>query len=148
MEDKGGALREMRRVLAPDGRALISVPQSTPFFDVLDEALLLNAGEEGAGFVRVVFSLDDPDRVERLCRDAAFDDVAVGAEKKTLRMPPAADFLWQYVHGTPLTGLLTPLEDERKDALERDVVEGWSQWSDDDGMTYDLGIIVATAASN
>lgn len=148
VEDKGAALREIRRVLAPAGRALISVPQPTPFFDVLDEALLRHAREEAAGFVRAVFSLDDPDRVERLCRDAGFDDVAVRAEKKTLRMPPAADFLWQYAHSTPLTGLLMPLEDARKDALERDVVEGWSPWSDDDGMTYDQGIIVATAASN
>lgn len=146
--DRGAALREIRRVLAPGGRALVSLPHPTPFFDVLDEALVRHAGEQAAGFVRVVFSLDDPDEVERLFREAGFDDVAVRVEKKTLRLPAAADFLWQYVHSTPLTGLLTPLDAERKNALERDVVEGWSDWSDDGGMVFDQAIIVATAASN
>lgn len=145
IEDKVAALREMRRVLVPGGRALVNVPQPTPLFDVLDDALSRHAGEAAGRFVRAVFSLNEVDRVERLFRDAGFRDVAARTETKTLRLPPAKEFVWQYVHSTPLSGLVAELDDERGRAIERDVVEGWRPWSDDNGMTYEQGVIVVSA---
>lgn len=145
IEDKVAALREMRRVLVPGGRTFVNVPRPTPFFDVLDDALSRHAGEAAGRFVGAVFSLGEPDRVERPLRDAGFRDVSAHTETKTLRLPPAEDFVWQYVHSTPLSALVTELDDARARAIERDVVEGWRPWSDDDGMTYDQDIIVASA---
>lgn len=143
MEDKLAALREMRRVLVPGGRALLNVPQPTPFFDVLDDALTRHVGEAAGAFVRAVFSLNEAD-LEGLCRDAEFSDVVVRIETKTLRLPPAKEFLWQYVHSTPLTGLVAELDDARLRAIEGDVVDGWRPWSRDDGMAYEQGVIVAS----
>lgn len=147
VEDKVAALREMRRVLVPGGRALVNVPRPTPLFDLLADALSRHAGEGAGRFVRAVFSLGDVDRVERLFRDAGFRDVAARIETKTLRLPPANEFVWQYVHSTPLSGLVAELDAERVRAIERDVVEGWRPWSDDDGLSYEQGIIVASARS-
>lgn len=145
MADKKAAVREMRRVLAPGGRALVSVPPANAFFDVLDEALARHVGEEAAGFVRMVFSLSEPATIEGLFRDAGFHDVAVRSYSKPLRLPAARDFLWQYVHCTPLTGMLSTLDPARSAALERDVVRGWQASSDDDGMTCELWMNVAKA---
>ena len=64
---------------------------------------------------------------------------------KPLRLPVARDFLWQYVHCRPLTGMLSDLDVARIAALEQDVVREWQPWSDDAGMRYEQGINVAKA---
>jgi ubiquinone/menaquinone biosynthesis C-methylase UbiE len=143
--DKKAALQEMRRVLVPGGRVLVSVPPPNAFFDVLDDALARHVGDEAAGFVRMVFSLSVAPAIEELFRDAGFDDVAVRTYSKRLRLPGARDFLWQYVHSTPLTGMLSNLDPARVAALEQDVVSGWQSWSDAGGMSYDQGMHVAKA---
>jgi SAM-dependent methyltransferase len=145
MQDKTAALREMRRVLAPGGRVLVSTPPPNAFFDVLDGALTRQAGPEAGAFVRTVFSLEDPAAIERHFRDAGFDAVAIRTCAKTVRLPAAREFLWQYVHCTPLTGMLSSLDAARIAALERDVMEGWRRWSADGGMTYEQGMNVAVA---
>ena len=144
MTDKAAALQEMRRVLAPGGRLLVSVPPSAPLFDAFDEALAQHAGEEAAGFLRAVFSLYEPDRLRELFRQAGFDSVAVRLEKKTLRLPPAREFLWQYVHSTPLIGPMAKLDEGRKEALEHDLQMRWRPWARNGSTTYDQPMIVAT----
>jgi ubiquinone/menaquinone biosynthesis C-methylase UbiE len=146
MVNKTAALREVRRVLVPGGRVLVSVPPPNPFFDVLDQALARHAGPEASGFVRMVFSLAEPAVLDRLFRDAGFSDVAIRSSSKRLRLPTARDFLWQYVHSTPLTGLLSALEPARLAALERDVVQGWRPWTTDDGLAYEQGMHVVRAS--
>ena len=143
--DKKAALREMRRVLVPGGRVLVSVPPPNAFFDVLDKALARHVGDQAAGFVRMVFSLSAPVAIERLFRDAGFHDVAVRTYSKRLRVPVARDFLGQYIHSTPLTGMLSNLDADRIATLERDVVRGWQPWSVDGGMEYEQGMNVAKA---
>jgi SAM-dependent methyltransferase len=143
--DKSAALRDMRRVLAPGGRVLVSTPPPNEFFDVLDEAMTRHAGSEAGAFVRMVFSLNEPVILDRLFQDAGFVDVDVRTYVKTLRLPPAREFLWQYVHSTPLTGKLANLDDARLAALERDVVNRWARWSDADGMTSEQGMNVSKA---
>ena len=143
--DKKAALSEMRRVLVPGGRVLVSVPPPSAFFDVLSDALARHAGDQAAGFVRMVFSLGAAATIERLFQDAGFRDVAVRTYGKPLRLPVARDFLWQYVHSTPLAGMLSNLDASRIAALEREVVDGWRPWADDDGMRCEQEINVARA---
>jgi ubiquinone/menaquinone biosynthesis C-methylase UbiE len=143
--DKRAALGEMRRVLAPDGRALVSAPPRNAFFDTLDAALARHVGDEAASFVRMVFALSAPATIERLFRDAGFQNVTVRTYGKPLRLPAARDFLWQYVHCTPLSGMLSNLDAARIAALEADVVAEWQSWSDVSGMEYDQRMNVARA---
>lgn len=145
MVDKGAALGEMRRVLAPGGRVFVSTPPPNAFFDVLDEAMTRHVGSEAGAFVRMVFSLDDATIIERLFRDAGFTGVIVRTDAKALRLPEAREFLWQYVRCTPLTGMLAKVDDARIAALEREVVDRWAQWSDADGMKYEQRMNVCHA---
>ncbi|HET7221031.1 MAG TPA: methyltransferase domain-containing protein [Vicinamibacterales bacterium] len=142
---KHAALREMRRVASPGGRVLVSTPRPSHFFEVLERAVSRHVGEEPGRFVRMVFSLDDARAIEQLFQAAGFRDVAVRTDRKSLRLPPARDFLWQYIHCTPLTALLSQLGSDRTAAMEDEVARGWQPWSRDDGMTYEQEMNVATA---
>jgi ubiquinone/menaquinone biosynthesis C-methylase UbiE len=142
---KVAALLEMHRVLVPGGRVLVSTPSPNPFFDVLDAALARHVSGEAAGFVRIVFSLHDPATIARLFHEAGFDDVTVRTDTKALRLPAARDFLWQYLHSTPLAAMLSKFDATRIAALESDVVNRWQRWSNDGGMTYEQVMNVVKA---
>jgi ubiquinone/menaquinone biosynthesis C-methylase UbiE len=144
MTDKPAAVQHMRRVLAPGGRVFVTTPVPNPFFAVLDRAVARHVSEEAAQFVRAVFSLHDPSVLTRLLEDAGFSDVAVRVHTRTVRLPAASDFLWQYVHCTPLGALVSGLTREQSAGLEREAVAGWQPWSTNDGMTYDQSVLVAT----
>lgn len=142
MADKPSALREMRRVVASGGRILISVPTPTAFFEVLETALTRHV-PAASGFVRMVFALNDAAEVEALLQGAGFVDVRVREEAKLLDLPSPGEFLWQYIHSTPLVGMVPAREDRQGAALERDVVAAWQPWVHDAGMQYEQGMIVA-----
>ncbi len=143
--NKAAALREMRRVLAPGGRACASVPAPTAFFDVLEQALTHHVGPAAGAFVGQVFSLNDGGELKGLFREAGFDEVHVREETRLLRLPAARDFLWQYVHSTPLGGAIGQLNREGQAALERDVVAGWARWSAEGGLTSEQPVLTASA---
>jgi ubiquinone/menaquinone biosynthesis C-methylase UbiE len=144
--DKAAAMREMRRVLAPRGRLVVSVSgPPPPPFAILDEALSRHIGPEAGSFVRLVFSLHDPDELHQLARGAGFRNVTTRAEAKELHLPPPAEFLWQYVQSTPLADAVARADDDRRAALERDVVIGWRPFVEDGGMVVAPTVVVATA---
>lgn len=143
--DKTAALREMRRVLAPGGRAYASVPAPTAFFGVLEQAVTRHVGPAIGVFVGQVFSLNDSGELEGLFRNAGFDEVHVRIETRPVRLPAARDFLWQYVYSTPLAGAVGQLNGEGRAALEQDVVAGWERWAADGGVRYEQPLLTASA---
>ena len=60
-------------------------------------------------------------------------------------LPPPADFLWQYVHSTPLAGPAADLEDEPRSVLEREVVAGWHPFIEDGALVLQQPVTLATA---
>jgi hypothetical protein len=87
----------------------------------------------------------DPDEIRALLTDAGFEAVQTRSGVKTLRLPAPSDFLWQYVHGTPLEGAVVEMDQERRAALERDVVAGWEPYTDDGSLLLAVNVTVATA---
>lgn len=146
MSDKLTALQEMRRVLVPGGRMFLNLPgPAGSLFAILADAMERHISPEAAGFVRQVFSLNDTSKLQRLTSDAGFRDVAVDANTKILHLPPAEEFLWQYVHSTPLAGVMAQAGEEERAALERDVVAECQDFEEDGTMTYQQDIVVVTA---
>lgn len=145
--DRKAAVREMRRVLVPGGRALVSTARPNALFDAMDEALARHIGAEAAAFLRQVFSLPDPAAHERLLHDAGFRDAQTRVERKSTPLPPPRDFLWGYIGATPLAGLVAQAGPEQIARLEREVVAAWKPWTTADGMQYEQEVAVAWASS-
>jgi ubiquinone/menaquinone biosynthesis C-methylase UbiE len=144
MDDRVGALREMRRVLAPGGRVVVNVPGPTPpLFASLADGLASHVDPEIAGFVHHVFSLD-PEGLRALAGDAGFEQVQVSRANKRLRLPEAEDFLWQYIHSTPLSARIIERGEDELRAMQGEICADWAAFATADGMAIDVGISTLT----
>jgi len=146
VDDRHAAVREMRRVLSSGGRVAINVPGPiTPVFEILAQALTEHIRPDLGDFVRSVCSLHDPRVLDGLLREAEFHDVAVETETKALRLPPPADFLWQYIHVTPMGDLVEAADAAQREKMESEVVARWQDFVDRDSLVIDLPVLTATA---
>jgi ubiquinone/menaquinone biosynthesis C-methylase UbiE len=144
--DKVAALGEMRRVLDADGRVFVTVPgPKPPMFAIMTEALAHHISPKAAAFADLVFSLHDADGIADLMNGAGFRKIDVQARPNMLRLPPPADFLWQYIYSTPLAEAVVQAGQARRDALERDVCAQWQQFEMDGSMSLQVNMTTAAA---
>jgi hypothetical protein len=104
-----------------------------------------NISSEAAGFVNHVFSLHDTTEIQHLLSDAGFRDIAIQANDKMLNLPPSTDFLWQYIHSTPLAAVVAQADEGDLAALEREVVNVWQEFEVDGNLRYLQRIVTASA---
>ncbi len=91
--DRAAAARELRRVLARGGRAVVAVWRGfehNPFFREFNGAMARRLGSRGP---LAPFSLGEEGELRGLLEGAGFGDVAIEATALTLRFPSADDFL-------------------------------------------------------
>ena len=147
-EDRAAGVAEMHRVLVPGGRAALSLPGPIPeVFRVLEAGLARHLGPEAAGCASAVFSLHEPDEIRALTDAAGFESTRIERGVKKLRVPPPAEFLWQYVHGTPLASAAAQADEDNLESLERDVCAGWQEHVEDGDLVIEVGMttVLATA---
>lgn len=143
--DKQQALCEMRRVLAPGGRVAWCTPGPIPpLFVAMDEALTAHIGPAASMFVHAVFSFHDADEARTLMEAAGFDRIDVRTTSVPLRVPPPADFFWQYVQSTPLAAATAELDARARAALEAEVVERCAANADGDALVMEPGLLITT----
>jgi ubiquinone/menaquinone biosynthesis C-methylase UbiE len=144
--DKTSALREMQRVLAPDGQlAIATVGPTPPLFAILEQALASHVKPEAAGFMRAVFSLHEPQELEKLTSGVGFRHVEVRSKALSVTLPEPAEFLWQYVHSTPLAAAVAEINDVGRAALEHDVVAAWQSFVEDGALIFAANAVLTTA---
>lgn len=139
--DPAAALREMRRVLAPDGRLALmtgrSVEQNRVYGWVAD-AMARLAGPQAGMMMRSPF----PDWTMADLRDfviaAGFADARLGIHIMNLRYPSAAELLWQEASYSPLAGVFAALDPAARDALVADVTDALTPYTDDDGVIFPI----------
>jgi SAM-dependent methyltransferase len=104
--DRLGALREMRRVLRPGGRAALLVWRAlhhSPGFAALADALQAVVGPEAAAAMRAPFVFgDDPRPLAALLESAGFVDVDVQARTGTVRFRSVEAFVRSQRAASPL----------------------------------------------
>jgi len=145
-EDKSAALQEMYRVTAPEGRLILNVPgRISPLFSALADTLGKHIQPELSGFVEKVFSLHDEAELRQLVESVGYKDVSVQTAGITLKLPPPTDFLWQYVHSTPLVMGVRPASNEATAAVEQDIRAAWEDFIAGDGMIYEQSVVTVGA---
>lgn len=100
-----------------------------------------NISSEAARFANHVFSL----HIQRLMSEAEFRDTAVDAYKMVFHLPPPKKFLWQYVHSTPLAGIVAKAEKKALILLEREVIEKWDDYKKNSRLLYHQRVVVVDA---
>ena len=145
MEDRAAALAEMRRVLVSGGRVVVNTPgRIQPTFVAMEQAIVEHISPDLGGFVRAVFSMDDPDALATLLRDAALDDVSATVTTATFELPNPAEFLWQYINLTPMGPFVAAATEDARLAMERQVVESWQPFVVNQKTVVEQPMVIAS----
>jgi ubiquinone/menaquinone biosynthesis C-methylase UbiE len=107
--DRGRAVREMKRVLVPDGLAVVMVWREidrAPGFAVLAGALGRTINADAEALMRAPFALSDAGELSRLLQSAGFRDCAIHAEIGEVRFASATTFVSSYIGGSPLAAIV------------------------------------------
>ena len=145
MEDRLGALAEMRRVLGPGGRIAVSTPGPIqPAFQVLERGIEEHVDPDLGKFVAGVFSMHDASEVEALLSSAGFTATGATTVPVDLRLPGPAEWLWQYIELTPIGPLVAAADQEAQAALERYVVAAWQPHVDEGRLRVQQPMVIAT----
>ena len=124
--DKQAAINELRRVIAPGGRAVINTPGTIqPFMKTIESAIADHIDPQLGGFVAAVFSMPDPQELADLLAEAGFEDVEGRTYSATFEVPGPAEFLWNYINLTPMAAPVAAAPDEAKAAMEAAVEGAW-----------------------
>jgi ubiquinone/menaquinone biosynthesis C-methylase UbiE len=122
--DKAAALSEMHRVLAPEGRLLISVWRSIehcPWQAAIADAIDRNVGSEPAALVRSAFSFGDADQLRQVIASAGFRDLQISVELETIRHSSLAEYVPGYISATPVAAAVAGLDLEAQGKIIADV---------------------------
>jgi hypothetical protein len=69
--------------------------------------------------------------------------VEVSSKRKTLRVPPAEGFLWQYLFSTPVAEAADKLDEEARADLQQEVVTGCEPFAEDGALVLNVDMTSA-----
>ncbi|MET4222047.1 ubiquinone/menaquinone biosynthesis C-methylase UbiE [Bradyrhizobium sp. LB7.2] len=139
--DRPAALREMRRVLGPEGRLALMVwngIHESPGFAVLADALQRHVGRAAVAIMRAPFGLSNADELEALVRATGFQDVAIQQRSGTVRFPTVERFVLSYVAGSPLAGPVSQADAAARAALITDVRNALGKFTSNDELAFPI----------
>lgn len=145
-EDRAAALREMSRVLRPEGRLVVAVWDSldrTPGYAALTEIIERHLGAEAGVPVRAAFVLGDVATVQSMVETAGFTSVRARSVEAPARFPSLAAWVEAEVRGW----IGGDFGEREYAALLTDAEERLAGYRQADGsVEFGLPAIIATGA--
>ncbi len=149
--DKAAAAREMRRVLAPGGRALLSCWRDLPrqgLFPVLIDAAWEHVGGDAVAMIRSAFDLDVEAAREMLLA-AGFRSVRAGIRVSSARFArvdtPAEMIALLLTAAPPVLAAINGAPKPARAAVETAVGAAMAGMRDDDGIVFPIQTHLLTA---
>jgi len=145
--DKSAALREMRRILVPGGRALLSVWKTTgPYNHAVGDALERYAGIEVATKFRASrVGLPDENALHRLLTEVGFRAVQIRPSAMVVHLPPVERFVLGHLAGMPQAAAVAALGEETRVALAKQVKTALQRYANGDGVAMPEEVNIAIA---
>jgi len=144
--DRPAALCEMRRVLMPNGRAVLSVWRIMGVYHAaVMDALRAHVGAEVAARFSASRVVPDADELDRLAVDAGFRDVAIEACRMNTRLPAVDRFVLAHLAATPVAGAVAAASVDARSAVADHVRLALRAYADGDGVTIPDESNVVTA---
>ena len=144
--DRTAALREMRRVLAPDGRLAVAVwldLDRNPAHAALTAALARHAGPEVAGLMHGAFSLGSADELRRLLAEAGFQRIEIAHRRRSSRFTSARAFSRIVLAASVLGRSGMQLNESQVDAIVADVDAALESYAGPDGLVFPMAAHLA-----
>ncbi len=144
---KLAALREIRRVLAPSGRLVVSVFRSierNPAFEVLARALDRHVSPEVGGMRRAIFAFGEAEELLSLLVDAGFKDSRLSSVQEMVRFPSPEEFLRRQL-ASQSPWVVDELDTKRLQALVVEVGTELRKFVNEDGLSFPMEVHIVLA---
>jgi SAM-dependent methyltransferase len=142
--DRVAALREMKRVLAPDGRLALSVFSQSIGYQIFEHTAAEFVGEKAAAIMREPFALADLDELSGLLRLVELSTVEMHTKTLPARFVSASDFI-DYQLGGRLANAVSTLSVERRTNLVAALYEAFEPYVGPDGLVFPMEAHVVVA---
>src|SRR4029079_12014456 len=144
--DKAVALREMRRVLAHNGRLALSVWNTVGLYNTAVSAALAQfIGSDVAARFNASRNTPASDELERLVTKAGFLDVDVTVVQINVHLPRIDKFVLDHLAATPVASAVASTDEEARKQIGVSVMQELLSYTDGDGITYPEETHVGTA---
>jgi ubiquinone/menaquinone biosynthesis C-methylase UbiE len=142
--DRVAALREMKRVLAEDGRLALSVFSQSIGYQIFQHTAAKFVGEKAAAIMSEPFTLADLDELSGLLRIAELSIVETHTKQLSARFASASDFI-DYQLGGRLANAVSALSSETRTALVAALRHAFEPYVGPDGLMFPMEAHVAVA---
>ena len=134
---QAAGLQEVKRVLVPGGRVLLSIWEGeTPYSSAMAAAVEKHVGLERATTLRTSRACPDPETVRSLMMQTGFRDARTCARDVTRRLPEITRFVLRHLAATPAASAIAALSDGERAALADDVRKALLTYAEGDGVRY------------
>jgi len=144
--DKAVALKEMRRVLAGNGRLALSVWNIVGVYNTA-VSVALSQFVDGDTAARFNASRKTPtsDELRRLVTEAGFSDVEISVSRINMHLPRIDKFVLDHLAATPIASDVASTDTETRKQIGSSVMQQLQSYTDGDGITYPDETRVLTA---
>ena len=144
--DKAVALREMRRVLAGNGRLALSVWNNVGIYNTAVSAALAQfVGSDVAARFNASRKTPAAEELQQLVTEAGFSDVEVSVSRINVHLPQIDRFVLEHLAATPVASAVEAADAETRRKIGANAREQLQRYVEGDGITYPEETHVVTA---
>ncbi len=132
------ALKEMHRVLAENGRMLLSVWRPirySPFYESLCTVLREFVSIESASLLSAAYTKGDYGKLKKLVEDAGFNSIHISIVIKQMSYSPFETFVMEGMMASPFSEEIKKMEDSKREEMLSAMFELNRNYIDDSGLS-------------